>query len=296
MELRNIITFLRAAKLESFTKTAEELNYVQSTVTMQIRQLEAELGYPLFDRIGKKVFLSQKGKELLPYAEQIVQAMHNATQIKSPSSEVKGVLHLGILESLFTSVFSGLIPEFRERFPLVSIETKSDTTYALIQMLRKNELDIIFILDRNIVDKDFVKAFSRPEQIIFVTRPDRSFSDSAVVTLNDALNLPLILTEKRGGYRQALEQAAADIGRYVEPILQIDNTEIIIRQVLQGIGVSFLPRYTVQPFIDRGELSVYELSDFELTFNIQIIYHKNKWITPQMVGFIDLLCEYFKTH
>ena len=123
-----------------------------------------------------------------------------------------------------------------------------------------------------------------------------SFSDSAVVTLNDSLNLPLILTEKRGGYRQALEQAAADIGRYVEPILQIDNTEIIIRQVLQGIGVSFLPRYTVQPFIDRGELSVYELSDFELTFNIQIIYHKNKWITPQMVGFIDLLCEYFKTH
>ena len=115
MELRNLITFLRAAKLESFTKTAEELNYVQSTVTMQIRQLETELGYPLFDRIGKKVFLSQKGKELLPYAEQIVQAMHNATQIKSPSSEVKGVLHLGILESLFTSVFSGLIPGREEK-------------------------------------------------------------------------------------------------------------------------------------------------------------------------------------
>ena len=115
MDIRNIQTFIRVAELKSFTKAADELNYVQSTVTMQIQQLEKELGYPLFDRIGKKVSLTSLGMEFLTYAYEILHAVEKAETLGRNSDNAHGILRLGVSESILFGVLADFLPAFKEK-------------------------------------------------------------------------------------------------------------------------------------------------------------------------------------
>ena len=99
MEFRQIQTFMQIAQVKNFSKTAELLGYSQSAVTVQIRQLETELGVRLFDRTGKKVILTPKGKEFLIHANKIIDEMHKAKDAMNDTAELKNPLHIGTIES-----------------------------------------------------------------------------------------------------------------------------------------------------------------------------------------------------
>ena len=104
MELRNITTFLRVAELQNFTHAAQELGYSQSAVTVQIRQLEIELGVPLFERIGRSVNLTAPGQAFLQQAGEIIKAAERARDAVRTAPEPEGTLRLGTMESLGASV------------------------------------------------------------------------------------------------------------------------------------------------------------------------------------------------
>lgn len=110
MELRNIFTFLRAVELGNFSKTAEALGYAQSTVTMQIQQLEEELGHPLFDRFNRSISLTAFGESFLPLAQRMYNTAQEMTTLTADPRELGGTLRIGIVESLFFSEFLKLIP------------------------------------------------------------------------------------------------------------------------------------------------------------------------------------------
>lgn len=118
MEIRNLITFVRIAEVQSFSKTAEQLGYSQSAVTMQIKQLEGELGTQLFERIGKQVKLTQAGERLLPYALEILDSMRKAESIVQEPEEISGKLHIGTCESYVTSILPSVIMEFSQQCPM----------------------------------------------------------------------------------------------------------------------------------------------------------------------------------
>lgn len=148
MELRNVSTFIRAAALGNFSRTAEELGYAPSTVTTQIQQLEEELGFPLFDRIGKRVSLTTLGQQFLSYATEMEGLSEKARMLGTEPRMVRGKLRIGTLESLFLSVLLPLLPDYSREFPNVTLEFKTASTQDLFAMLKRNELDIIFVLDR----------------------------------------------------------------------------------------------------------------------------------------------------
>ena len=111
MELRNITTFLRVAELQNFTHAAQELGYSQSAVTVQIRQLEIELGVPLFERIGRSVNLTAPGQAFLQQAGEIIKAAERARDAVRTAPEPEGTLRLGTMESLGASVSGGSLPD-----------------------------------------------------------------------------------------------------------------------------------------------------------------------------------------
>ena len=116
MEIRNLVTFLKVTELNSFSKAAEALDYSQSAVTVQIQQLERELGVRLFDRIGKNVSITQYGKNFISYARDIVSAVARAQVFASEETELTGMVQVGTLNSLMTASFSDIVPAFRQRF------------------------------------------------------------------------------------------------------------------------------------------------------------------------------------
>lgn len=284
-----MISFLRVAELENFTHAANDLGYSQSTVTVQIRQLEEELGYPLFDRIGKKISLTPKGEEFRKYANQIAIISQQIKSIGQENNSLCGSLRLGILESLFNWIFLPSIPEYHTQYPNILIKMKTASGDELFEKLRKNKLDLIFLLGRKLLEPDCIRAFEFPVNIIFVTAVDTPFAQQRERSFQQITKCPLILTERNSIYRKALEQVAAEHDIFLNPILEVDSTTAILSLVKMGLGISFLPEYTVHDEIARGRLTQIFVPDCSLQFWSQIFYHKSKWVTPQMMGFIHVI-------
>jgi len=137
MNIRNIETFMRVAERESFTEAAKQLNYSQSTVTMQIQQLERELGYPLFDRIGRKISITPSGKIFMRYADEILHIMQKAHSINKDPKEIHGTLRIGTIESLLFNIIIDVLPEYREKYPNIKIELMSGGSIDQLDLIRK---------------------------------------------------------------------------------------------------------------------------------------------------------------
>ena len=291
MNLKNILTFLRAAELGSFTKAAQELGYTQSTVTIQIKQLENELGILLFDRIGRKISLTPTGEEFISYANEIMRITLHAKAIGVKPETLRGTLRLGIIESLFIWRFSDLVPQFHRALPLISIEARSATSAELYHMLRQNDVDIAYILDKKISKKDCIKSCIKSEKIVFITSPDYPIAVQEDISLSEIVKHPLILAERIAIYRRELDEAAARQGIEFMPLLEINNLEVILKLLKKGMGISFLPEYVVRESVYKGELVILNVIDCEASLWSQIIYHKNKWVTPQMNLVMQLIQE-----
>jgi DNA-binding transcriptional LysR family regulator len=291
MELKNILTFLRVTEIGSFTGAAQVLGYAQSTVTIQIKQLEQELGVPLFDRVGKKVSLNQFGLRFLPYANEILRITTEASLMGNTPMTYQGSLRLGILESLFMWRFSDMIPRFHRSMPLINIEIKSATGTELVQMLRRNEVDIIYYLDKKISRKDCIKKYVNPERMVFVSGTDNPLADQSRIPLSEVIKQPLILAERIAIYRRELDEAAARQDLEFTPFLEMDNLNIVLKLLKKGMGVSFLPEYVVTEEVGNGEINILDVTDCDVELCSQVVYHKNKWVTPQMDFFMKLIGE-----
>lgn len=291
MELRNIRTFLRTAELLNFTRAAEELGYSQSAVTMQIRALETELGTPLFDRIGKKVSLTEGGRTFLRYAGQMLNAEEQARTALSGCGEPSGVLRIGTIESVCMSVFPTLLYRYHQAYPQVETVVRTGLTEELFDMLRQNDVDLIYYFDRKQRAPDRVQVFEEPGEVLFVAGAGYPLPDSAPQPLREIIREPLILTEKGVSYRYELDQRLAMQERAARPFLEIGNTEVIVRLLRANAGISFLPEFAVRRELQMGTLRAVPVRDCKTRLWMQLSYHKNKWVTPQMQGFLQLARE-----
>ena len=224
MEFRQIQTFMQIAQVKNFSKTAELLGYSQSAVTVQIRQLETELGVRLFDRTGKKVILTPKGKEFLIHANKIIDEMHKAKDAMNDTAELKNPLHIGTIESLCTVKLQEIVQRFRKEHPQVRIQITIGSPERLIQKMEHNELDVIYILDTPRWNKNWVKVMEKAEPVIFVSAPNYKLAGKKNIGVEEILNAPFYLTERNANYRQALEQELALHKQTLLPVLECSDT------------------------------------------------------------------------
>lgn len=290
MEIRNIRTFLRVAELQSFTKAADQLGYSQAAVTVQIKQLEEELGTQLFDRIGKHIKLTEHGTQFMDHAMKVLKAAEDASTFVHKDENPSGKLRIGSIASLSMGVLPPVLLEFRTLCPQVetSIETSRFVT-ELLDMMRQNDVDLLYFLDRKLYSSEWIKVFERPETIVFVTYPSHPLAGKKNVPMERLLEEPLILTTRGVSYCDDLEQLLAAKGLELHPFLEIGDTDVIIKLLQQQAGISFLPQYLVQEYLDAGILTMITTDIPVIQMWSQLIYHKNKWITPQMRIFIDLV-------
>ncbi|WP_461612993.1 LysR family transcriptional regulator [Clostridium sp. Marseille-QA1073] len=294
MEFRNIATFLRVAATRNFSKAAEQLGYSQSTVTIQMQQLERELGTQLFERIGKQVNLTERGEAFILHANEIMRVTNAAMTFASNADLTTGALRIGGVESLCTAILPELLLQFHHICPQVETIIKTAKTEELIDMIKCNDIDLLFTLDQKIYGSEWVRAVQQEEDIVFVTSSRHSFIDGQKIDLQDIIKEPFILTEKGGSYRYELERMLAAKEMEIRPVLEIGNTETIIHLLEQGVGVSFLPLFSVKKAIKQGTLSRIQTDIPTIQMCSQLLYHKNKWVTPQMQAFIEIVQDFYK--
>lgn len=289
MEFREISTFLQVAQYQSFSKAARHLGYSQAAVTIQIKQLEQELGVHLFDRIGKQISLTHQGQVFYQYAVSIRNDLEQAKNAVSDPSTLSGKLCLGTIESICASIFPDLLAEYHRLHPEVTISIVTDSPGVLLDRMNENTIDIVYLLDRRIYDNRWCKTLEEPEENIFVASPDHELAlVKRELELDEVLRFPFFLTEKDASYRHMLEQYLASINRSVKPFLEIGNTEFIIHMLLKNTGISFLPKFTVQRELQQKQLTALNVRGFQMQTWRQIFYHKNKWVTREMQEFLRL--------
>ena len=216
MEIRNLVTFLKVTELNSFSKAAEALDYSQSAVTVQIQQLERELGVRLFDRIGKNVSITQYGKNFISYARDIVSAVARAQVFASEETELTGMVQVGTLNSLMTASFSDIVPAFRQRFPHVMMRLHADMVASLKDKLLKTS-STSFTLDSQVLDPQFVKVFEAEEEVVVVTNRDNPLAARESVRLAELVDHPFILMNRTNAYRDLFDTELARQGFEIRP-------------------------------------------------------------------------------
>ena len=284
MEIRNLVTFLKVTELNSFSKAAEALDYSQSAVTVQIQQLERELGVRLFDRIGKNVSITQYGKNFISYARDIVSAVARAQVFASEETELTGMVQVGTLNSLMTASFSDIVPAFRQRFPHVMMRLHADMVASLKDKLLKNELD-----------PQFVKVFEAEEEVVVVTNRDNPLAARESVRLAELVDHPFILMNRTNAYRDLFDTELARQGLEIRPFLELEDDVLALRLLYENPAyMTVLPLYTVKKSIHEKSLAAVRVEDCKMSQFRQVIYHKNKVLTPQIQGMLDTIVEVAK--
>ena len=206
-----------------------------------------------------------------------------------------GSLRIGGAESICTALLPQLLPAFHDMYPNIKITIRSGTTEELMALAKSNEIDCILTLDHRIYRNEWICAAKRTEDIIFVTLKDPAAPSQSFLEIEKLAARPFILTEVGAAYHYELEKLLSERELHISPVLEIGNTETIIHLLKKGMGYSFLPRFTVKEELQRSTLTEVRTNLPPVKMFNQLFYHKNKYVTPQMQLFIQLVIHQFQS-
>ena len=286
MESKHLFTFLVVVEAGSFTRAAQKLDYAQSSITAQIQALELELGQPLFDRISKKIILTDAGRRLLPYAQEISRIHTMAQDALCSESDLTGTLRIGAPESLAAFRLPGIIKEYRERYPQVQIILKPGICWELVDFVRSGELDLVFLLQPETEYKDLHIETLIHEEMALVAPLNHPLMLLSEVTPFDLKTETILHTETGCPYRILFERHLNSHGVFPDPKLEFWSIEAIKQCVMAGLGISFIPQVTVKSELSEGKLVKLNWNDESQRVATQVVYHHKKWISPALSEFL----------
>ncbi|MGD0473030.1 MAG: LysR family transcriptional regulator [Candidatus Velthaea sp.] len=288
MELRQLFTFQAVAKSRSFTQAAERLSYSQSNVTAHIQALEEELQTRLFERLGKHVELTAAGRRLVTYADRLLALAEEASHEVPEPDVPSGVLTIGACETLCAYLIPSILTDFRREFPSVRLVIHGDHCPDLPNRLLGGDLDVALTLTEPLHLTAFAIEDLAREPLMVVVRCDHRLAQQASVALTAFRDEPFIVYQEGNATWKALDEAFGRPGMRAHTTLQFNSDEAIKQCVLAGLGVGVVPHMVVERELAEGSLVAINVADLEITLATQMLWHKDKWISPALRAFADV--------
>ncbi|MBD2847459.1 LysR family transcriptional regulator [Paenibacillus sp. IB182496] len=287
MELRQLHTFRIVASTLNFTRAAEALNYVPSNVTMQIKALEDELGARLFDRLGKQLVLTAAGKRFLTHIQSALDKLDEARSIVHDNDKLSGTVTISANEVLCAYRLPALFQRFRTRHPGVRLIFRSVPNQQLKQALFDGTADVVFLLDEPVRSTGLSVEPLLEETFRFFAAPDHPLAGRSMLQLDDFHGEVFLTNEKGCTYRTMFDRAFEMEGIDSITHLEFQNAEAIKQCAIAGIGIAFLPEITTNAEVERGELVALPWRIPDLRVYTQMLWHKDKWLSPILSAFIE---------
>lgn len=294
MELRQLKIFVAVAEEKSFTRAAQKMGYAQSNVTTQIRLLEEEFNTKLFERLGKKIALTAEGDKLLYHAKRLLRYAGEVKEAMTSSPEPGGILNIGIAESLCVFKLPALLKEYSQLYPQVKLIIRQGTPLDFLRWLHDNTIDVAFSLDAIIEDEDLTARVLCDEPMIMVGNHEHPFVSKGFMELHDISRTSFIFTERDCSYRSAIEKHFSNAKIQPYSSYEFDSIEAIKQFVLSGLGIALLPHAAVEKELAAGKLIDLNLLEPRIEMYTQLVYHKNKWLSPALLSLLDLVNTYFQ--
>lgn len=286
MTLRHIKIFVTVCECGSVTEAANKLFIAQPTVSLVIKELEEYYGVKLFDRISRKLYITDPGKLLLNYATHIVSLFEKIeNEIKDSNSY--GTLRIGSSITIGNYLIPPLLQLFKNQFPNVNFHVTIDNSREIEELVFKNKID--FGLIEGTVHNPQIKSEKFiNDELVLVCGKGHSLFEQVDVDLMEIRDHDFILREKGSGSRELFDSTMLIHGVEIQPVIESVSTQSIIRAVRSGIGITLLPYLLVKTDISEGNLHKINIRGIAFQRNYYIIYHQNKYFTQPAKCFIEL--------
>lgn len=287
MTLRHLKIFATVCKENSVSLAAKKLYISQPAVSNTIKELENYYGTPLFDRISKKIYLTETGKLVYKYAIHITSLFNELEEtVKNKNSEF-GSIKIGSSITIGTHLIPEYIQKFTKQYPQVKPYVTIDSSDVIENMILNNELDLGliegFVHSGDIISHKFIH-----DKLIVICSPKNPLLHKESLKITDLSEQNFLMREKNSGTRELAESILSLNGLSLHPLWESSSTEAIINGVAKDIGISILPLQLTEEYLKQQKVVQLHITNVNFDRKYHIIYHKNKYLSPAVSAFIEL--------
>lgn len=292
--LHQLKVFEATARHGSFTRAAEELFLTQPTVSIQVKQLTKAIGLPLFEQIGKRLYLTQAGQKLLETCQNIFDGLD---QFEMAVADLKGMKQGQLRIAAITTAkyfVPRLLGPFCQQYPGIDIALKVTNHQQIQERMANNEDDLYIVSDPP--DQPDLKSYSfLPNPLVVIAPQTHPLVDKANIPITALNDEPFIMREPGSGTRQAVQKLFAKHKVNVRVRLELGSNEAIKQAIAGGLGISVLSQHTIISEGTRGEFAVLDVEHFPIERYWYVAHLSGKQPSIVAETFLQYLIEESQT-
>ena len=290
LTLRQLTIFEAVARHLSFTRAAEELHLTQPAVSMQVRQLEGAAGLPLFEQVGKRIFLTEAGQEMERYARSVLATLKEAGEVFDEMRGLeRGRLHIAVASTANYFV-PQLLAEFCRRFPGVQVSLDVTNREGLLHALSDNDTDLV-VMGKPPETMDLVATIFMQNPLVAIAPPAHPLAGQKKIPLERLQQETFLIREKGSGTRSATERFFVEHGLSLSSTMEMSSSESIKQGVEAGLGLGLLSLHTLEMELALKRLVILDVKELPIIRNWYIMHRTGKRLSAVAQSFREFVCE-----
>ena len=290
MTLRHLRIFVEVVNSGKMSTAAARLFISQPTVSQAIRELEEHYGGLLFERLSKKLYITEKGKKLLSYARNVLKQFDDMEEMMIQDNYVKKI-RIGATNTVGNCILSDVINALGEIKPQIEIYSYVNNTKNIEEKLLKSELDI-GIVEGKVKSQDLISIPEVNDFLVLICSIKHPFAKKKIVKLEDLKNESFAMREQGSGTRELFERYMLDEGMPIRIAFEGNSSDSIKKAVIENQLLAVISIRLIEEEIKNGKIHVIQNTDCDWDRFFSIIYHKNKVITDEMKNLIEVVKAY----
>ncbi|MDO4535064.1 MAG: LysR substrate-binding domain-containing protein [Clostridium perfringens] len=286
MNFRRLEIFYETAKSLSMTEAGKILYISQPSVSQAIKELEEEIDSKLFDRIGKRLYLTHEGEVFLIYVRRILNLYEEGNKIlREINDGDKGKIYLGASSTIGTYILPEIMKDYCNDFKNIDISLNIANTESIENLVLNNKVDFGFI-EGKLKSDEIIKTLIWEDEIVFICSKDHEFGNLDIVDESRIKNEKLIVREKGSGSRDTVNNYLDKNHIKYNIAMELGNSEAIIRTVKNGLGIGCISSKCIENTKINDEINIFRLKNHCIERKLYLIIHKDKFVSKNMKNFI----------
>ena len=287
MSIRHLRIFIMVATLKNMSEAAKKLFITQPSISQAIKELEDHYGIKLFERLSKKLYLTESGEALLRYATHVVQSFDEMEMTMShQAADVR--LRIGASITVGSRMLNDILTKLETRDEKISTQVMIRNTRELEAMLLSSKLDVA-IVEGMITSKDLIVQSICKDQLVIVVGQTHKFYKQQEISILDLQNEAVISREEGSGSKSIFDSILKQYNVEVNTTWSSTDTGAIKDAVLEGRGLAVLSKLMVEKELKKGTLHQISLIEVSMFRDIFVVYHKQKFMSPSLTTFLNVL-------
>ncbi len=294
MEIRQLKAFVAIAETKTFTAGAKQLNITQAAISMQIQQIEKEIGLPLFTRTSRRVIITEAGEYLLRRARKILREHDTAiAEIAEVAGAEHGRLRVGSASAMFaTAQLPKILEYLKVKFPNAQITVSSGTSQVLVEKIMHNAIDVAFV-SLPVDNANIITEMLFSDVMVAISHPSHPLAKKKTISAASLAKENLILGEQGGNARRMIDEFFDDAHVRPNVVMELSRQEAINKMVENKMGVGISGTKYVAGEIAEGRLISWKLEGADIKWDLGLARLRGGYFSPIAKEFVELCKESF---